>query len=483
VARWVVTGRINTPRFRHTATALPNGNVLMVGGQGYGATGLSSAELYDEATGTWRLTGAMYTGRIGHTATLLPNGKMLVVGGNSASGVALATAEVYDPTTGTWSPTSSLAAAREGHTAALLPNGKVLVVGGYDRDLESLPSAELYNPAAGTWSPAGNLSLGRSGHTATLLANGKVLVAGGIGASYDPNIQFPPPNKAELYDPDSNAWRVVGTDLRVDRHTATLLSNGKVLIAGGSGVFPCAPPPGCAAGTGRSAQLYDPVTETWSYTGSLNVGRDGHSASLLADGRVLVAGTGATGEAASAEVYDPGTGLWAMTGNLNFGRYYHTANLLTSGNVLVAGGLGANAPDTAELYAFVPSPPVLIGPGFSGVWYDPTQSGHGLVLEVLSGNRLLAAWFTFNPAGTEQAWFIGVGTYSGDTASIAAVDMPSGGRWITNPAPVVHNAWGTLSLKFTDCDHGKVDFSSILGYGSGSMNLTRLTLPAGLICP
>lgn len=161
----------------------------------------------------------------------------------------------------------------------------------------------------------------------------------------------------------------------------------------------------------------------------------------------------------------------------NSGRFFRTA---LASAVLLASLMEADHGQVA--YAASPAPGV-IGPGFSGAWYDPAQNGHGLVVEVLSDNRVLAAWFTFNPAGTQQAWFIGIGTYSGDTATIAAVDMPSGGRWPENTAPVVHNAWGTLSLKFTDCHNGKVDFNSVMGYGSGSMNLTRLTLPAGLSCP
>jgi len=128
---------------------------------------------------------------------------------------------------------------------------------------------------------------------------------------------------------------------------------------------------------------------------------------------------------------------------------------------------------------------VSIGPGFTGSWFDPTQSGHGLMLEVLSGNRLLAFWFAFNPAGDQQAWFGGVGTYSGNTATITGTTLPSGGRWIPNfhENTIVENPWGTLTFTFTDCNHGRVDFNSVFGYGSGSMNLTRLTMPAGLTCP
>jgi hypothetical protein len=124
-------------------------------------------------------------------------------------------------------------------------------------------------------------------------------------------------------------------------------------------------------------------------------------------------------------------------------------------------------------------------PSYSGAWFDPAQSGHGLFIEVLPDNRIQAAWFTFNPAGTEQAWFVGAGTYSGNTATIDAVVQPTGGRWIPNfdPARVVANTWGSLQITFTDCRHGVVDFISTRGYGVGSMKLTRLTQPIGPPCP
>jgi plastocyanin len=128
---------------------------------------------------------------------------------------------------------------------------------------------------------------------------------------------------------------------------------------------------------------------------------------------------------------------------------------------------------------------VNIGPGFTGAWYDPPQSGHGLFLEVLPGGRLLAWWFAFGPDGT-QSWFGGVGTYAGNVATITQVIQTTGGKWIPNfdPSKLVQIPWGTLTFTFTDCNSGRVDFNSpVPGYGTGSMNLTRLTLPAGLTCP
>jgi len=128
---------------------------------------------------------------------------------------------------------------------------------------------------------------------------------------------------------------------------------------------------------------------------------------------------------------------------------------------------------------------VPITSGFTGAWYDPAQSGHGIFIEVLPGNQMLAWWFTFNPDGTQQAWFGNVGAIDGDTATVAAVQTV-GGRWIPNfdPANVTQPAWGRLVFTFSDCNHGRVDFtSSVAGYGEGHMDLTRITQPAGLACP
>ncbi len=135
------------------------------------------------------------------------------------------------------------------------------------------------------------------------------------------------------------------------------------------------------------------------------------------------------------------------------------------------------------------APPVnvAIAAGFTGAWYDPNQSGHGIFIEVLPGNQMLAWWFTFNPDGTQQAWFGNVGAID-TTTNTATIDalQAQGGRWIPNfdPANVTQPAWGRLVFSFTDCNHGRVDFTATAaGYGSGHMDLTRITEPEGLSCP
>ena len=286
------TGLLNTARSGHTATLLPSGKVLVVGG-GNSRT----SELYDPDIGSWSTTpGQMSQVRGSHTATLLPSGQVLVAGGKNDSSNALSSAELYDPGTGTWSTTGLMSLARSEHTATLLNNGKVLVVGGITEGGSPISAAELYDPASGTWSTTSNMTTVRNSHTAILLPLGQVLVAGG-------DIRSGAVNSAELYDPATGAWSTTGSMSQArESHTATLLNNGKVLAVGGDN----------RSSALSSAELYDPATGTWSTTGSMSQARESHTATLLNNGKVLVAGgdnrSGIT--LSSAELYNPAMGTW-----------------------------------------------------------------------------------------------------------------------------------------------------------------------------
>ena len=239
---WTVTGNLVTARYGHTSTLLPNGQVLVAGGigvgvgdiacQGQNCVALASAELYDPATGMWTATGSMAFKRFGHTATLLPNGQVLVAGGYNSTNGYLARAELYDPATGVWTATGSMALKRQNHTATLLPNGQVLVSGGFNSATGDLASAELYDPATGVWTATGSMANARELHTATLLQNGQVLVVGGLQ-------QGIPAFGAELYDPATGVWTRtsnMGSGRQIP--AASLLLNGQVLVSGGySGRF------------------------------------------------------------------------------------------------------------------------------------------------------------------------------------------------------------------------------------------------------
>jgi hypothetical protein len=214
----------------------------------------------------------------------------------------------------------------------------------------ALSSAELYDPNNGTFSPTGSLHVGRVGHTATLLSNGRVLIAGGgdVGDS------APDLASAELYDPKTGTFSSTGSMTPAQGGTtATLLVNGRVLMAGGMAFYP-----GSAFGAVLAwAELYDPKNGTFSPTGSMASARGGATATLLTDGRVLVAGGLASPNyLASAELYDPKTGAFVESGSMVAAREDQTATLLDDGRVLIAGGMDwphGSAPEylaSAELY-------------------------------------------------------------------------------------------------------------------------------------
>jgi N-acetylneuraminic acid mutarotase len=333
-------------RSRHTATLLPDGRVLVAGGQTLDLgtiTTTATAELYDPRKGTWSPTGSMTTPRSRHTAILLPGGKVLVAGGRN-NNLATATAELFDPNTGTWSPTGMMNIPRDFHSATLLADGRVLVAGGIstgdgmDNAVEK--TAEIYDPNTGVWSSVDHMAQSRWGHTATLLLDGTVLVAGGTGPAFDGNYTV----RAEVYDPKSDRWRNVDS-MTTPRgfQVAALLPDGSVLVAGGLTL------PHNERNVSAAAEVFQPAIKKWAPTDSMSVARGAgpYGASLLQDGRVLVAG----GRTMTAEIYDPGSGTWSMTGSMAVSRSSHTVTVLANGTVLVAGGENFNGViQTTEVY-------------------------------------------------------------------------------------------------------------------------------------
>ena len=348
------TGSLHEPRGLHTATLLPNNEVLVAYGsnsssysEATGYVGLSSIEVYDAGAGTFtEIYGDDGGGIYGHTATLMPNGQVLLAGGfiNSIwdySGISTSDngAGLYDSATGVFSGTGNMTANRGDHTATLLADGKVLIAGGADTDPTGtgLASAELYDPGTGTFTQTGSMAVGRYLHTATLLQNGKVLIVGGALTSTSV-----PDASAEVYDPATGIFTMTGAMATArEQHTATLLADGRVLIVGGA----------TFAGGGdptATAEVYDPSTGSFSVTGSMAEARTFHTATLLPSGKVLVAGGG--DENSTAEVYDPATGSFSITGGMEIGRSGHTATLLPNGRLLVAGGGIFAGLASAELY-------------------------------------------------------------------------------------------------------------------------------------
>src|SRR5262245_14943825 len=323
---WTQTGHLNTPRYAHTATLLPNGKVLVAGGLGPNSCSAptSDAELYDPATGTWSTTGSLSTARFNHTATLLKSGQVLVAGGYAPE-VSLVSTEVYDPATEMWRPTGSFNTIRAIGSATLLQSGEVLAVGFKS---EGLISAELYDSATGTWSSTGAPSFASSSLHTVVLPDGRVLSVN-EGSPWDYGDLF-----AEIYDPVTRQWSKTGYFDIFWAPTVTLLQDGKVLVTGLFG-----------ANNPTQARLYDPATGRWSTTGSLSTFRHyGGFSATLADGKVLVAGgvDYSSNQAISAEeLYDPATGNWTRVSRLITSRGSHTATRLRNGKVLVAGGLEA----------------------------------------------------------------------------------------------------------------------------------------------
>lgn len=200
------TGSMNSPRAGQTSTSLTDGSILVAGGYDT-STGLSSAEIYAPTANLFILTGSMTTPRYYDTATLLNNGMVLIVGGtDNELGMAgiLSSAELYNPTTGEFNPTGSLHYARYAHTATLLGDGTVLIIGGYGPSnltvapTSPLPYVEIYNPASGDFTLTADLNTARYLHTATLLGNGSVLVAGGYGGSAEEGFGYLA--SAEIYN-------------------------------------------------------------------------------------------------------------------------------------------------------------------------------------------------------------------------------------------------------------------------------------------
>jgi len=328
-----------TARAGHTATHLNNGLVLVAGGRG-SAGYLRSAELYDWNTDTWTAAASMAVPRTSHTATLLRDGRVLVVGGASVTGL-LATAELYDPASDKWSSAGSMSSRRLGHTATLLADGRVLVVGG-----GPLPTAELFDPITNQWLAAASMRQPRLRHSATLLEDGNVLVAGGLGLKGSVA-------SAEIYHPKHDRWSPVAS-MNGSRaaQTATLIAGGRVLVVGGL------VSDGTIGSALNSVEIFDPARDTWSTGPSMVFHRSGHVAVPLCSNRILVAGGLEGSQAAFAgfratltEQYDDQTNAWLPSPYLLLARNGSSATLLGNCRVLFAGGADRSLQlDAVELF-------------------------------------------------------------------------------------------------------------------------------------
>jgi hypothetical protein len=227
-----------------------------------------------------------------------------------------------------WKSTAVMNAPRASHSATSLPDGRVLIAGGFDQSDDDrgqmyLRSAEIYDPRTNKFTSTGEMTYSRAGHTATLLQNGTVLVAGGFGA-------MGALSSAELFDPATESFTQI-TSMKVRRGggTATLLLDGRVLFCGGGDREPTI-----------TAELFDPRTKSFALTANMAYQRTAHTATRLPGGMVLVVGGSSHQNSVlgSVEMYDPARGIFLQAATLNVPRYHHAAAAMNDGSVLVIGG-------------------------------------------------------------------------------------------------------------------------------------------------
>lgn len=467
---WSPTGSMMFALDAEPAVPLPSGKVLVVGP-------VISPQLYDPATGTFTSAGHTVFAHGGTpTATLLNNGQVLIVGGSNLPSAA----ELYDPSSGQFVATGAPVQPHGyQHSATLLNDGRVLVVGGLMQPgtpaTGTNAGAETYDPQTGAFTAAGPMLANRNGHTATLLADGRVLVAAGLASgngSTDTQL-----NSAEVFSPATGTFAATlpMTEPRLG-HVAVLLPDGNVLVAGG--VF--------LSGT---AELFNPTTLAFIPTGSMNNPlRQGSRAALLSSGQVLVAGGGNGGgfgaigpmSTAAAELYTPATGIFTPTGSMGTPRNTFEAALLLDGRFLAAGGQdldsGTNVA-SAELYT----------PTIEGLITSQT----GLTFRIAQGSATPPPQTVAVLSNTATIpWALSVHTYQGGNWLSVT---PTSGNSVPGATPVIltfsvnqaglaaQDYYATATLTPTDGIHPPISISIVLSIVPGGTTAPPAVSPSGLL--
>ena len=321
-------GQLLAPRYAHSATLLPDGEVLVYGGLGPGDGFMLGTELGPPGALAWGPRN--HRARAFHTATALGDGTVLIAGGFILPYSTSRAAELFDGRRFVFLE-SRMSVPRELHSATLLEDGRVLIAGGFVGGVTSVASCDLYDPSTRSFAPTGTMAHSRYGHADCRLIDGRVLITGGT--------QFPDErtiSAAEIFDPATGSFEPIA-DMLADRsrHTATLLPDGRVLITGGNSIAA-----GCQLAT---AEIFDPATGSFTPGPEMAEPRMDHTATALPDGRVLITG-GFTAQGGphtldSCEVFDAATGQFTPAGRLPHPVHEHRATLLPSGEVLVTGGM------------------------------------------------------------------------------------------------------------------------------------------------
>lgn len=348
----------------YTSTILLPTNKILISG-GSNLTGLSAVNIFNPATFQWESARNMQLSRYGHTSNIVTlnddSKRVLVVGGQGGTNNSMQkTAELYNFISSTWVFTSSSMNSEHAfHTATTISDGKVLVTGGFDKTFIATSSAEIYDPFLNSWTNVKQLPFRRAYHTAVLLNDGRVMLAGGLIRNGSSNIST---NSVSFYNPFNDSWEnAPSLNQAHTQHTMTLLKDGRVMVAGGETEDP-------NITFTDTVEIWSPVTNTWTIAAHMFHKRRGHTATMLNDGRVLVAGgyggpiDGKTTYLNSAEIYDPNSDTWRMVESMNMARMLHSSVLTADGSVMVVGGLDV---DGKVQYDEIYTPDVLgvsIGP-------------------------------------------------------------------------------------------------------------------------
>jgi len=442
---------MNVPRVSHRAVVLDSGKVLLTGGivSNPGAhVATNTAELYDPTGAVFSVTGSMSTPRQSHSATVLNNGQVLIAGGrNDSPGAVIniwASAELYDPS-GTFTATGSLQQARDVHTATRLNDGTVLIAGGHYLDSNGLnevvfDSAEIYS--SGTFGYTHDslgsqtrMSTPRKQHSATLLNNGKVLIAGGL------SLTGVPLNTAELYDPATGTFTPTANSVPNLGNVSALLEDGTVLFVGSDGT-----------GAHILTEIYDPNTNMFIANSPIPTATAtflGGPGTLLDNGMVVLTGVGAIlNGGIGTELYDPAAQTFTATGSLNQGRILYTQNLLNTGSVLLTGGIAAGPANpvltSAELYPPSTLPPDSSFPRYlTGITVAPANQSTQTIATGTA--QQFIATGTFNNNGTIYMQQLASVIWS--STDLSGTNVTQISNDVSNPGVAVGISTGTATIK------------------------------------